>query len=126
VSDDLHASPNLVTAFVTVTCSLVGLTVFTRLVAASTLPQLESVLEVGETYARWDSHRAPHDALLGIVESACVAGQSVAPFLFCTDLILLAWIKFESISPIAPIAATIILIPTQVDADACSLEFFNC
>ncbi|XP_021948947.1 calcium release-activated calcium channel protein 1 isoform X2 [Folsomia candida] len=111
IQPDLASEP-LIIAYVVTTCLLVGTTIIVKIGSSTILPHIEAVSGMGSNSS--EVFTSPHDQLFDHICIICFLGQTFAPFLFCMDLILIAWIKFAHFAIEAPMAVTAIIVPVQV------------
>lgn len=108
--EEKYTHPNLVIGFVATSSTLIAITVVVKVISAFILPHLDSTVEMSET----ESLNSPHDQIINWIFWTCILGHTVAPTLFCLDLILISWIKFPKYAKDAPLAVTAILVPMIV------------
>lgn len=112
IQADLASEPMII-AYVVTTCLLVGTTILVKIGSSTILPHIEAVSGMGIECST-EVFNSPHDQLFDQISIICFMGHTLAPFLFCMDLILITWIKFAHLAIEAPMAATAIIVPVQV------------
>ncbi|XP_074854449.1 protein orai-3 [Carettochelys insculpta] len=133
--------PGLLVAFSACTTVLVAVHLFALMVSTCILPNIEAVSNIHNLNS---VNESPHERLHRYIELAWGFSTALGIFLFLTEVVLICWVKFLPVGPVAAtappatasplqhaaswnaaMAATIIMVPVGVVFVVFALHFYR-
>lgn len=112
----------LLIAFSVCTTLLVAIHMLALMISTCILPNLEAVASVHGVAAVSES---PHEKMHFYIETAWAFSTVFGILLFLTEIAILCWVKFYTVSQPAAIAATVLLLPLLVVFVGFAVHFYR-
>ncbi|XP_076452905.1 calcium release-activated calcium channel protein 1-like [Babylonia areolata] len=121
-SDSDNVPDALLVVFGVCTTLLVTVHLIALMISTCILPSMEAVTSEVSHQAVSES---PHEKMRHCVEMAWICSTGVGILLFMVEIALLAWVKFNAVSPNAAVASTAVVVPAALLFVVFSLLFYR-